>query len=297
MAYQWEDRQITAEELSELDKEDQISVMKEWFYERYEDPVNSCPVDSGEYVYIFGGPYNATETLGDEFSGTVPDEYIEELGEELSADCWGWSGKATEDWYDNHVTPLDILQESLEKMKRLTRSKDSLSPDLQKFQRMMIFSFCITALETYLADVFGKKIFEDEETKQKYLEAEANLKDQKFTYAQVYSIHKKMDAIIRAELKDTTFHNLSRAKKLFQGVLGIDIGNISDLSRYIDKRHHFIHRGGKDKNDNAVDTTVQEINDLIEKIFAFCTTIDRQIEPIDERLDPAILARVEGSMA
>ena len=45
--------------------------MAEWFLSIYEDPCHHVPYESkeGGYQYVFGGPYDAEEALGDEFPG------------------------------------------------------------------------------------------------------------------------------------------------------------------------------------------------------------------------------------
>ena len=52
--------------------------MQSWFESRYEDPSNETPRDDGEFIYIWGGPYDASEELADEFGGLVSDERLEE---------------------------------------------------------------------------------------------------------------------------------------------------------------------------------------------------------------------------
>lgn len=52
------------------DREGRVEAMVEWFLERYEDPANQTPHDSSEggYIYVWGGPYDAREQIGDNFS-------------------------------------------------------------------------------------------------------------------------------------------------------------------------------------------------------------------------------------
>jgi hypothetical protein len=44
--------------------------MVEWFQRNFEDPVHQTPFESAEggYIYLWGGPYDAAEELGDAFS-------------------------------------------------------------------------------------------------------------------------------------------------------------------------------------------------------------------------------------
>jgi hypothetical protein len=81
----------------------------DWFFENYEDPVERCPYTEGDYVFIFGGPYDAREEIEDNCTN-APDEAIEaavtylENGDHDAMEggfggCWRWSGVVTDGWY------------------------------------------------------------------------------------------------------------------------------------------------------------------------------------------------------
>jgi hypothetical protein len=137
---------------------------------------------------------------------------------------------------------------------------------------MMIFGFCITALEAYLAGVFARKVMNDDKLKERFLKHAMN--DQKMPLAEFYQIQKTIDTTIKAKIADMSFHSLGRVKPLFKNVLQTDIGDIAELARLIEKRHDFVHRGGKDKNGNEVTTTETEVEALIAKIREFCRSLD-----------------------
>ena len=56
-----------------------ISEMKDWFFDNYDDPANFLPYETkaGGYQYLFGGPYELSNVLHEEFSSKYPNEYIE----------------------------------------------------------------------------------------------------------------------------------------------------------------------------------------------------------------------------
>jgi hypothetical protein len=79
--------------------------LRAWFFERYEDPNESCPYISAEggYQYIYGGPYDAHDVfLYSGVWGTIFDEaFLENVVARLTdeADCVEWSGVPTDAWY------------------------------------------------------------------------------------------------------------------------------------------------------------------------------------------------------
>lgn len=68
--------------------------MRYWFHRYFEDPAEQTPYNSreGGYLYIWGGPYDAKEQLFDEFGSLIPEERIEEVGDELEGDgIYDWA--------------------------------------------------------------------------------------------------------------------------------------------------------------------------------------------------------------
>lgn len=76
------DFEETEEDLKSLDKKDRIEKMTEWFFSMFEDPQNETPyaIDKESpynYEYIWGGPYDASEELWDNFSDQASESEIE----------------------------------------------------------------------------------------------------------------------------------------------------------------------------------------------------------------------------
>jgi len=75
-----------------LNSEGAKDQMKAWFQEHYKNPADGVPFDSAEggYIYINGGPYDASEVLFDEFGTRYPEQLINEVAEELEAEATEW---------------------------------------------------------------------------------------------------------------------------------------------------------------------------------------------------------------
>jgi len=289
---------VSSPDLVKMEKERQIGIMRHWFYQRYEDPVHSMPYDSAEggYAFLNGGPFDAREILEDEFSGIVAEEAIEELTHELEMECIEWTRTDSydqelfpreEEFYEVEAAlddqkPLENLKQNLSLLRQLLAEKDLMDQSLHKFQLMMIYTFCVTSLEAYLSDMFVKKVMSDKELKKKYLQSEKKFGKEKIRISQIFEKYEGIDAILKKQISNTIFHNLAHVKGLFKGVFNADMGDIGELAKCINKRHDFVHRGGKDKDGNEVTASKLEAEKLISVIEAFYKMVDRQINP---RLD------------
>jgi hypothetical protein len=85
---------VTPSRLSRFGRDRQLEYMKAWFDRYYEDPSNETPIDEGAFVYIWGGPYDASDVLGDEFGDIVPQERIDELVRNLEQTAIEWAPTA-----------------------------------------------------------------------------------------------------------------------------------------------------------------------------------------------------------
>ena len=70
--------------------EDIIEAVREWFGENFEDPAHNTPRDSGEFVYVWGGPYDTRDIIELFFSGTLSDDEIEQVFQDLDRDSSEW---------------------------------------------------------------------------------------------------------------------------------------------------------------------------------------------------------------
>lgn len=84
---------VTPSQLKRLAKARQIEYLTCWFARMFEDPANQTPYNSedGGYQYIWGGPYDARDELGDEFGGIVSDDIIEQAASEVENDGVEWA--------------------------------------------------------------------------------------------------------------------------------------------------------------------------------------------------------------
>jgi hypothetical protein len=72
--------------------EEAVEIIKEWFFENFEDPAHSTPYESAEggYQYIWGGPYDARDVIANIFADTASDELIEAAIKEIESYGWEW---------------------------------------------------------------------------------------------------------------------------------------------------------------------------------------------------------------
>ena len=66
-----------------LDDNDATTKMADWFLANFENPAEETPWDEGEYVYIWGGPYDARDELEEVFGKLATKAAIEAAVEQI----------------------------------------------------------------------------------------------------------------------------------------------------------------------------------------------------------------------
>lgn len=101
-AYYIDEERFTPSQFRRLSRRRKVEAMVQWFHENYEDPAVRMPYESAEggYQWIWGGPYDAREQIGDQFSDVSDEAAIEEAAAEITSDgLFDWAPKARREDY------------------------------------------------------------------------------------------------------------------------------------------------------------------------------------------------------
>lgn len=98
-----------------------ISEMKDWFFDNYDDPANFLPYETkeGGYQYIFGGPYELSNVLHEEFSSEYPNEYIKstinDIEYEYGSMVWEKKPKENNYYESNKLSDIEEIEQKINK--------------------------------------------------------------------------------------------------------------------------------------------------------------------------------------
>ena len=285
---------ISEETLRDADRETQRDIMEAWFRQNFENPAERTPYESSEggYIWIWGGPYDAREELGYEFSDIVPDNVIEELANELSLENAEWAPTPSPDDYDQLVEDIgeiteyyDIFSGAILDIEQLLETKvdGSVSPCFLR----LLYVNVITALETYLSDAFINTVVNAPTLMRRFIETTPEFKSEKVSLADVFKAAEGVERKARTYLIDVVWHHIERVKPMYRATLDIDFpDNLSAVFRAVLTRHDIVHRNGKTKDGNEIIITPNDIASLIEAVEAFAQHIDAQLA--DVRSNPLL---------
>jgi hypothetical protein len=99
---------LADEEAAEEEEAEQrsaaIEQMVDWFHEQFEDPANDTPWDGEDkqYVFMWGGPFEAGDVVGSQFSSEFKSDWVEAAVEQIEKDgIYEWAPTSSGDFYDH----------------------------------------------------------------------------------------------------------------------------------------------------------------------------------------------------
>lgn len=267
------------------EKDEQLRMMRAWFFENFEDPAERTPYESAEggYIWIWGGPYDAREELENEFSDSVPEDVINELVDELEGCCYEWAPTPSSDDYDD--TELDWEITSSNQLKIFNDHLASIENllDIKLDQKtefnllVMLHVHVIAAVEGYISSAFIHKVTNSDDLTIKLIKSDPELGKKNFSLKDIYLQHEKLKLIVASYLKSLIFHDMKKIKPMYKSVLDFEFGDIAWLFKAILLRHDCAHRAGYDKDENKIEITREDIKELISKCKVLVNEIDQSI--------------------
>jgi hypothetical protein len=292
-----DDGTITATKLRGVAKNTKLEVMRTWFYENYADPVENTPYESAEggYIYIWGGPYEPEEELQNEFGGLISDDIISELAGELFDISYEWTrpigyyeDESEEFFFETIVQTTEhhqVFNEAITNVEQLLDLK--IPSQNQSLLLKLLYANVITAIETYLSDIFISTVVNDKDLFRKFIEKTPEFKEKKISISDIF---KNIDSIKKEAgdyLMGILWHNFGKIKPMFKDTLEVDFPDEMKLLFEAARiRHDLVHRNGKDKENKKHTIFDNTVRDLIEISKNFVSHIDSQLTKPDKLEEP-----------
>lgn len=220
----------------------------------------------------YNGGYGQIESDSDngiDINGIEIEEYFPEDDYNDFYDDYDYNTK--EGYYEDFKREIVEIYRILEDSKNLIH-KNSL--------HKMLYAHTITIMETYLSDTLIQKILSSEEIKRKFIEKYKDYNTKKIFFKDILSELEKLEKTIKTDLQELIYHNLGKIKPIYEAILDIEFGDdTSKIMQCVNKRHHIVHRNGKDKDNNPIQINIEDVEDVLEKVYNFISNIEKQISP------------------
>jgi glycosidase len=190
-----------------------------------------------------------------------------------------YSQKVEEEEYVG-LTPHKSLRfynlqiERLEKIIKLKTGEHIIDQTLFR----LIYSGVITALETYLSETFIQVVFYSTDTLEKFVYNYEPFKKEKISMHEIFQKYNNLELRVRDDIDNFIFHNISKLIKIFN-IFDFELNNspqIKNISKYIQKRHNFVHKSGIVREESLEEISEKEIEELICNVNLFVNYITKK---------------------
>lgn len=271
--------------LATAEQDDQVAAMVQWFHARFWDPAHETPYMSSEggYIWVHGGPYDATEQLQERFSGIATEEAIEEAIDSVQSDgIYDWAptqityyDEEQDVFVDERNAPTQRLEERLDKLKAVLDLQGNA--EAIETARNLAYAGVIAALETFLWETMAYWVESDPRTVSNLITKLPVFRDRQMKLGDIYSMHEKLKAEVKAHMQHLVWHRWEDVAPLIKNGLEIEFPSVRQFIEPTKKRHDIVHRSGQDVDGNAVVITADDVRDLADKVLEFANELDRRI--------------------
>jgi len=150
-------------DISEWDDKDKLEYIIGWFLQFHEDPANQTPHISreGGYQFIWGGPYDARDVIGNNFYDQVSDEVIDQAVEYVERYSFIWAPSSDhpdmrEDMDEDQTEDTPALDDLDAIVQKLVESGASGVGSLSEIAEREEIKKRLDELETKLAEFDGE---------------------------------------------------------------------------------------------------------------------------------------------
>lgn len=186
-------------------------------------------------------------------------------------------------FYDTTHQRIDYyrtITESIRLQLELARKYRPAQKNLQQTFFRMLYASAITAMESYLSDVFIHETISNQDKIDKLLLTAPEFKDKKYSLSEIIDWKENTTANVKNYLINIVWHNIPKVERLYKNVLDIDfIEDTDEVIKAIEVRHDLIHRNGKSKlgflhkfTETDIESVFSLISEVINKIHSQLTT-------------------------
>ncbi|WP_313644569.1 hypothetical protein [Stenotrophomonas sp.] len=291
-------REIRNEWIAAAEPEEQVAAMVVWFKARYQDPAHETPYMSSEggYIWIHGGPYDASEEIQARFEEFVPFEVMEAAAEHVVGEDGIWEWAPTQlTYYDEEQDlivedkdlPLQKLQERLDGLLAVLELQgDAEAVDMA---RGLAYAGVISALETFLWETMAYWVGHDKQTVQNLISEHPDFKERNIKLGNIFELYESLGVQVKSHMQRLAWHRWDEAAKFIKHGLGIELPSFRIFEEPTKKRHDVIHRSGHDVDGNPIHITIEEVRALAGEVQRFAEELHRLIDqakmPPEDRLE------------
>lgn len=179
-----------------------------------------------------------------------------------------------------------LFKETHSDTEKTLEAIEGLPQEIKDNLYRLLYANIISKLEAFLCDTIVSYVLECDAHKKRFVQSYEPLATQKFQMNAIYAKYQNLDKIIKGALVSIVYHDIELVRKLYKKTADIDLPDTKDIEGAIQKRHHIIHRNGKDKEGNVISIKQEDVGVLSNIVSDFIYEVDSLI--VGKKLSEAL---------
>lgn len=157
----------------------------------------------------------------------------------------------------------------------LTLSRNQHADTLNK----LVYAHVVTLMEALISSVVRNLLVSERRQLMKLIVGYKKLSGITVTLQQIAEDPKIVEKTVLKTLAEISFHNVSTIHQVLNAMFGKHMNDLElgEVGRICKKRHDIVHRNGKTLDDQPIELTLQEVQQMIDTIREFSEDIDSRI--------------------
>lgn len=178
----------------------------------------------------------------------------------------------------SEIDHYHVFLSNINTLKNLSEQDFKFNQRLKQPYYRMIYSSVITSLEAYLSDAFYKKVLNNDEILEKFINTNPEFQKRQYSLTEVIDWHKNLRKKVTEYLFDIIWHNLSKVQNMYRDVLGVNFPeDITHLYRAVTIRHDIVHRNGRTRSGSFHKIDKSQLLQLISDVKHFVIYLNNQL--------------------
>jgi hypothetical protein len=279
---------IDSQSLRHLSADGQLEAMTAWWFAHYEDPAQSTPYNGreGGFIYPNGGPFDPADELPHKFGGTVPDDVIQQLIDDLHSTVgqdWAPVPRDVDFDMELDVEPRERHEPLLHLTSALYNDSDQLigliklQPAAQPVLLRHAYISMVAAFETYLWETTKYWVSEDESVLRNLVTKSHKFKDSPLKIGQIFERYAGLQEEVNSYLRSMVWHRLDDVKPLMECAFDISLPSVNPLLELVLIRHDLVHRNGRVASGEPRYLTKSHFDRLARLALEFCIAVETAV--------------------
>lgn len=136
---------------------------------------------------------------------------------------------------------------------------------------------CNWSIVNQIIDLVAYWVANDDNTLRNLVATNRDFQAKTLQLSTIFERVEGLKAEVKLYLQELVWHRLDKIKPLIASGLKIDVPDIGELMKEVLVRHDIVHRGGRTKDGESIEVSIDNVRGVAEMVRAFANAIEAEL--------------------